>query len=156
MTVRIHREVAADELDDDAVRAAVCAALEHGGEAGRTVDVVLVDDPTLTELHGRFLNDPTPTDVIAFELGSAEADDDDGDPWGEVYVSVDRARDVAARRGVAADRELALYCVHGTLHLVGFDDLDPDERLRMRAAELVVMRALGYADDSAPHEMDEA
>jgi len=151
MTVRIHREVAADELDDAAVRAAVCAALEHGGEAGRTVDVVFVDDPTLTELHGRFLNDPTPTDVIAFELGEPVGDGDD--PWGEVYVSVDRAREIADRRGVSAARELALYCVHGTLHLVGFDDIEPADRDRMRAAEQSVMCALGYAADSAPHEM---
>jgi probable rRNA maturation factor len=153
MTVRIHREVAADELDDAAVRAAVCAALEHGGASGRSVDVVLVDDPTLTELHGRFLDDPTPTDVIAFELGESDGDEDD--PWGEVYVSVDRARDIAARRGVSPARELALYCVHGTLHLVGFDDIDAADRARMRDAEQSVMRALGYAADSAPHEMDE-
>lgn len=154
MTVRIHREVAADELSDEAVRAAVCAALDHGGQSGRAVDVVLVDDPTLTELHGRFLDDPTPTDVIAFELGDGDADD--GEPWGEVYVSVDRARDVAARRGVEAARELALYCVHGTLHLVGFDDIEPDDRARMRDAERAVMSSLGYVDDGAPHEMDDA
>lgn len=153
MSVRIHREVAADELSDDALRAAVCAALEHGGQAGRRVDVVLVDDPTLTELHGRFLDDPTPTDVIAFELGEGDADDD---PWGEVYVSVDRAREVAARRGVEAARELALYCVHGTLHLVGFDDIDPGDRARMREAERHVMSQLGYVADGAPHEMDDA
>ncbi|MCA8978905.1 MAG: rRNA maturation RNase YbeY [Planctomycetes bacterium] len=154
MSVRVHREVPADELSDEAIRAAVRAALEHGGVSGRTVDVVLVDEPTLTELHGRFLDDPTPTDVIAFELG--EGDEEDGDPWGEVYVSVDRAREVAGRRGVEPARELALYCVHGTLHLVGFDDIDPEDRARMRDAEALVMSSLGYAADVAPHEMDGA
>ena len=152
MSVRIHRQVVADELDDPALTAAVQAALAHAGEAHKCVDVVLVDDATLAGLHDRFLDDASPTDVIAFDLGDPE---DDDEPSGEVYVSVDRARDVAERRGVRVARELALYCVHGTLHLVGFDDIDAADRERMRAAEQVVMRSLGYADDRAPHDTND-
>lgn len=144
--VRVARERTCRELSDAAVRRAVRAALDHGGRPELAVDVVLVGDRALAKLHARFLDDPTPTDVIAFELG-----DDDGGPDAEIYASVDCARARAKERGVAAARELALYLVHGALHLCGHDDHASRARARMRAAELRVMRALGYPDDPLPH-----
>lgn len=146
MTVQVTWCVAARPLDDAAVEAAVDAALAYGGRAGVDVDVVLVDDPTLAALHARFLGDPSPTDVMSFDLG------DGGGPVGEVYVSVDRATAVAADRGVAVGRELALYLVHGTLHLCGHDDHEDEDRAAMRAAERAVLAGLGYDEDAAPHD----
>jgi probable rRNA maturation factor len=133
------------------VRAAVEAALEHGGRAGLSVGVVLVDDATLAEIHERFLGDPAPTDVIAFDLGDDRDEEADASVAAEIYASVDCAHRVARERGVTAARELALYVVHGALHLCGFDDRTPPKRKAMRAAEADVLRALGYADDLGPH-----
>lgn len=147
--VGVSRDVPSAPLDDAEVRRVVQAALEHGGRAGVAIDVVLVDDPTLAELHGRFLGDPSPTDVMSFDLG-----EDEPGPVGELYVSVDRAREVAAQRGVAFERELALYLVHGTLHLCGHDDHESEDRARMREAEAEVMSALGYEPDEAPHDVE--
>lgn len=133
--------------DGDLARA-LRTALEHGGRPGREVAVVVVDEPTLTELHGRFLGDPTPTDVITFDLGGG----DEPGPDGELYVSLDMARRVAAERGVPLARELTLYVVHGALHLCGLDDHDPADRAAMRAAEREVMAELGFPPDPAPHD----
>jgi probable rRNA maturation factor len=138
VTVHLTWEVEERPVDDEWLVAAVEAALDHGGEAGREVSLALVDDPTLAELHGRFLDDPSPTDVMSFHLG-----DDDGGPWGEVVVSVDRAREVALARGGDLPRELLLYAVHGTLHLCGFDDLEEPDREAMRRAEAAVLERIG-------------
>lgn len=132
-------------LDDAAVARAVRAALAHGGRARAEVAVVFVTDRALARLHGEWLGDPAPTDVITFELG-----EDGGGPAGELYVSAECARRVAAARGVAPARELALYVVHGALHLCGFDDRTPRKRSRMRAAESEVLAQLGYAPDPLP------
>ncbi len=148
MTWAVEAEVS---LEAPLIRA-VGAALAHGEEPGLRVDVIVVDDPALTELHGRFLDDPTPTDVIAFDLRADEpAVPGDPGPDAELYISLDCARRVSAERGVALERELALYGVHGVLHLCGFDDHEPEERQAMRAAERAVLRALGYEDDPLPH-----
>ena len=148
MTVRVFREVDAAELDDAGVLRAVGAALEHGGRPGLGVDVVLLGDEALAELHGRFLDDPTATDVMAFDLGPSEfeaPEGEDREPEAEIYVSVERARAVAEERGLPAVRELTLYLVHGALHLCGHDDHEPAERAAMRVAEAEVLATLGFA-----------
>lgn len=137
-SVGISWDVRARPISDRAIRAAVRAALAHGGRAGIDVEVALVSDRYLASIHRRFLGDPALTDVISFDLG----EDGDG-PAGEIYVSVDRARAIARERGDPIDRELALYLVHGALHLCGFDDRSPRQRVRMRAAEAFVLAGLG-------------
>ena len=140
MSVAITWDVDERPVSEERLSEAVEAALRHGGEAGREVSLALVDDPTLAELHGRFLDDPSPTDVMSFALG-----EDDGEgAWGEVVVSVDRAKAVAAERGIAWEREVVLYAVHGTLHLCGWDDHEEEDRRSMRTAEAVVLGELGY------------
>ena len=130
-------------FDDGCTSAAVEAALAHGGRAGIEISVVFVDDAEISDLHGRWFEDPTPTDVISFDLG-----DEGPGPAGELYVSSERAQLEARARGLSAERELALYLVHGTLHLCGYDDHEPQDRSRMRDAEASVLAGLGY--ESAP------
>jgi probable rRNA maturation factor len=141
---------------DRAIREAVKAAFDQAGKEAPSIDVVLVDDRTLARIHGRFLGDPRPTDVIAFDLS------DESDAWparagggggigAEIYASHECALRVAAERGVDPGRELALYVVHGALHLCGFDDHSARGRKRMRTAESKVLDGLGYAPDRGPH-----
>lgn len=125
-------------LSDAEVVAVARAALEHGGRPGLHLAVVFVSDRELARLHDESLGDPSPTDVLAFDLGESGAG-----PAGEIYVSVARARAEARARGLAPEDELALYLVHGCLHLCGHDDREPRARARMRAAERAVLARLG-------------
>jgi len=125
-------------LSEAEVCAAVSAALAHGGRPELTLSVVFVSDAELARLHAEHLGDPSPTDVMAFDLGA-----EGGGPAGEVYVSVERARAVARERDLAPEAELLLYVVHGCLHLCGHDDHAPRARARMRAAERAVLARLG-------------
>jgi probable rRNA maturation factor len=93
------------------------------------LSIAFLTDDVLANLHGRFLDDPSTTDVITFD-GNA-----DMDSAGEVCVSVDTAIQSARSRKIDFSRELLLYVVHGWLHLAGYDDLRPDRKRRMRAAE---------------------
>jgi probable rRNA maturation factor len=119
------------------IAAAAEAALAHGGRSGVELGLVLVDDAALCALHERWMGDPSPTDVLSFELG-----EELGGPAGEVYVSVECARRVARERALDPASELLLYVVHGVLHLCGYDDREPADRRRMRAAERKVLARL--------------
>ena len=58
-------------------------------------------------------------------------------------VSVETAAREASRLGCSLEEELALYVVHGVLHLMGHDDLVEEERSRMIAVEKEVLRRFG-------------
>jgi probable rRNA maturation factor len=75
----------------------------------REVNVVLVSDRRIAELHRRFMDESDPTDVITFQHG-------------EIVVSTQTAKRQARQFGTSVDHELRLYLVHGLLHLHGFDD----------------------------------
>ncbi len=147
MKVQVERAIETALLTDAEIERNVLAALAHGGRPDLAVQVVLVDDSTLADLHARFLGDASPTDVMAFDLGQ----EGEG-PEAEIYASVECAERVARQRGVPPARELALYLVHGSLHLCGHDDHGDEERARMRAAERSVLDGLGWAPDLAPHD----
>lgn len=148
---------AACELESDSIEASLQSAaqraLRHGSATGLVVDFILVDDDALTELHARFLDDSSPTDVIAFDLRSPDLDlEGDAGPEAEIYISLDCALRVSKEREVSFLRELSLYAVHGVLHLCGWDDHSSLDRDAMRAAERVVLHDLGFDEDLLPHE----
>jgi probable rRNA maturation factor len=115
------------------LRAAVAATLAFGSRSDKAVSLLLTDDAGIARLHAEYLGDPTPTDVMSFDV----------DDTAEIVVSVQTARRVAAERGHRARAELVLYVVHGLLHTLGYDDRTARDRARMRSAERAVLQQLG-------------
>ena len=97
--------------------------LEDAGIQEGLISVAVVDDATIARLHGKFLSDPQPTDVLSFLLErSAQTLE------GEIVLSADAARANATRYQWTAAEELLLYAIHGALHLVGCDNATPRKR----------------------------
>ncbi len=109
---------------------AVRAAL--GGHPIRTISVAIVDDGVMASLHERHLGEARATDVLAFDLRD---DPDDERIEGEIVVSAEAASRQGGQLRVEAGEELLRYAVHGTLHLMGYEDHTPAGRRRMREAE---------------------
>lgn len=117
------------------VERVVAAVRDYVERPDLKVSLLLTDDREIGELHEQFLGDPSPTDVMSFEM----------DGGAELVVSVETAQRVAVEAGHAVEAEVALYIVHGMLHTVGFDDIDDDDRRRMRVAERAIMKRLQLA-----------
>jgi len=109
------------------------AVREEEGRAPR-LSLALVDDKTISDVHARFLGREGATDVMSFGLEEDE---------GEVILSVETAERESKRFGTAMEDELALYFVHGVLHLLGYDDQDEESRQEMIAAEKRVLARVG-------------
>ncbi len=99
------------------------------------LSVVFVGDREIAEIHEEFLGDDRPTDVISFPYPAEDHPEGEETVIGEVVLSVETARREAARRGIPVPREVALYAIHGALHIVGFDDRDAAGRREMRRLE---------------------
>lgn len=93
------------------------------------LSVVFMEQDSHNQLHGEFLNDFRPTDVITFPADPVE------DHAGEICVSVDMAKSQSSSRKIPFAEELTLYLIHGWLHLVGFNDKEKIERQQMRLEE---------------------
>lgn len=125
-------------------------ALERQRVDRAEISVLLVGDRRMARLHEEWLGEPGPTDVITFDLGADEPGDR-GSLRGDIVVSAETARRVAREFGWAPRHEVAYYVVHGLLHLVGHDDLDPVARRAMRARERVLMAAAGLPSPPRGH-----
>ncbi|MFO7897646.1 MAG: rRNA maturation RNase YbeY [Planctomycetota bacterium] len=127
------------EIPQGAVRRLVRTAL---GDLPGCYSVVFVDDERMTDINRQYLDRQGTTDVIAFPFEDAPLTQDDC--AGEIIVSAERARTEADARGLDPHAELALYVVHGALHLAGLDDQTPDQAAHMHAREKEILTELGY------------
>ncbi|MEO5716974.1 MAG: rRNA maturation RNase YbeY [Chthoniobacterales bacterium] len=118
-------------LEDFARRALALCARERG--AGLTtlaqIDVVIISDRKMSELHRRFMQIEGPTDVITFQHG-------------EIFISVETAQSQAKAQRTSLLYELRLYLVHGLLHLQGFDDRAEKDRREMTALQERIVASL--------------
>lgn len=102
------------------------------------LSIRLVTVDTMTAYHERFMNEPGPTDVLAFpmdELHDQRDDDDDADApptlLGDVVLCPEVAAGQAVQAGHSSEAELHLLCTHGVLHLLGYDHADQVEEREM-------------------------
>lgn len=104
------------------------------------VNLLIVGDERITALNAQFLRHNYSTDVIAFPDG----DDRRGKKQlGDIVVNAELAAREAAARGWRTEHELALYALHGLLHLLGYDDHAPDDYQAMVNAEREEFAAAG-------------
>lgn len=97
--------------------------------------VKLVDTVTMEHLHVQWMDEPGPTDVLAFPMDELRPGRDDKEPeegvLGDVVVCPQVAEMQARSAGHATEDEVDLLLTHGILHLLGFDHADPDDRAEM-------------------------
>lgn len=132
-------------LDVAALQRTGMVALDHADWSGEGLSIAIVSDTEITRVHAQYLDDPTPTDVISFDLRD---ECEDAVPLterfgGELIVSADTAARCATERGHSPLLEAQLYVVHGALHLLGEDDHDAVDRARMREKERACFDRLG-------------
>lgn len=106
------------------------------------ISLAIVDNATIQTLHRRYLKVDEPTDVLTFPLSEPGA----RRLAGEIILSADMAQEQAQARGHDLQTELALYVIHGLLHLCGYEDTQPAAVRRMRQRERHYLQQLGLPD----------
>jgi len=80
------------------------------------------------------------TDVLTFDLGVEEASPS---LEGDIAISVDTARREGENLGHSVEAELALYAVHGVLHLLDYRDDESHSAVKMHEMEDQILKSLG-------------
>jgi probable rRNA maturation factor len=142
MKIAIASPQEAVPIDRKAVRHVVQTVLEGEGIADAEISLAFVDNATIHQLNKRYLDHDEPTDILTFPLSEADA----RKLAGELVIGAEVAMAQAQSRGHDVQTELALYVIHGLLHLCGFDDKSAKDVAVMRERERHYLALLGLPD----------
>ena len=144
------------------------------GQEHDEVGVTLVTDADMQQMNREHRGIDAPTDVLSFALDDdapgdvaiASGDVASGDiatghvtpanlPHlvGDIIISVERAEAQSEEYGHSLQREIGFLLIHGLLHLYGYDHIDEQDRIAMRAEEERILAVLGLGRDvpETPH-----
>ena len=110
------------------------------------ISVSLVDNKFIHEMNRDYRGIDRPTDVISF----AFLDNEDRQALykgkepvclGDIYISVDKAKEQAEEYGHSLERELSFLFVHGLLHLLGYDHMsEEDEKVMFKLQDEILLK----------------
>ena len=126
--VELIKNVDEDITELKEVRKFIDFALKYLKLENVIFNVIIVDNEEIHKINREYRNIDRPTDVISFAL----EDDDtfikmDKRILGDIYISIDKAKEQAEEYGHALLRELCFLTIHGILHLLGYDHMKKDE-----------------------------
>ena len=113
-----------------ALKKFISSSFEKEAKKKLSISYVFCSDEYLLGVNQNFLRHDYYTDIITFPLSETEKKVE-----AEIYISIDRIRDHAAKLKVPFDQELYRVIFHGVLHLIGYKDKTPAQKAEMRKAE---------------------
>ena len=131
----------------DASRELICRAVEAAlasEHASGDVCVLVTDAEEIQRLNASYRNIDRVTDVLTFPAweGDKIASPPDG-YLGDIAICLERALEQAEEYGHSPERELAFLAVHGALHLLGYDHMNPEDEREMFRRQNEILNAMG-------------
>lgn len=90
--------------------------------------VVFIDDDLMHEMNLKYRGIDRTTDVLSFALNDSINDfKEEINVLGDIFVSIPKMKEQALEYGHSEKRELSFLCIHGLLHLLGYDHMEKDD-----------------------------
>ncbi len=104
-----------------------------------SLDVNFVSGSRIKNINSEYLDHNFTTDIITFNYSGSNTDLD-----GEIFISVDDARENAKKFKVKLSEELTRLVIHGILHLAGYDDHKKSDKIKMKRLENKLLNTLKF------------
>ncbi len=113
-------------------------------------NVIIVDNPYIHELNKTYRNIDRETDVITFALEDENSIilPEKERILGDIYISIDKARQQAKDYNHSLLRELSFLAIHGFYHLLGYDHQTPEEEKIMFTKQEEVLNDFGITKEN--------
>ena len=121
-------------------REIISSILKEEGKSEADILVIYTIDQTLSDLKKIFFNKDHLTDVIAFRMNAYE----EVKVEGEIYISIPQVKKNAKEYGQSFSKELARIIIHGSLHLLNYDDATLNEKIRMTEKEVYYLKECSW------------
>ena len=118
-------------------------------KAELVISVSLIHNDLIHQINKEYRGVDRPTDVISFAFLDNEKDRDSllKKPGlialGDIYISIDKAKEQAEEYGHSLHRELCFLFVHGLLHLLGYDHMKEEDEKIMFPLQEVILEKIG-------------
>ena len=127
-----------------------CFEEEHLENSHLCITVTLTNPENIREINKEYRNIDRSTDVLSFPMFEKEEldekikknDFEHEDMLGDIIISIERVEEQAKEYGHSFERELSYMLVHGFYHLMGYDHIKEEDKLKMRPKEEKVLNDL--------------
>ena len=110
------------------------------------VNVVLTNDENIRNINREHRQIDKPTDVLSFPMYEKEELEnlklENEDILGDMVISIERVEEQAKEYGHSFERELAYMVVHSFYHLLGYDHIKEEDKMKMRPKEENILQKL--------------
>lgn len=113
-----------------AVRKWLSEAIVNEGFTLKELTYIFCSDEYLLQINRQYLDHDTYTDIITFDNS-----EEDGVVVSDIFISIDRVKENAAKFGVTTEHELHRVMIHGALHLLGYKDKSAADKKKMTLKE---------------------
>ena len=135
MSIDINNESGLPSDEPGLVRLATYALDQLRIHPQAELSILLVDEPTMSAYHEKYMGEPGPTDVLSFPMDELRPPSDDDEPpeglLGDIVLCPAVTSRQAAEHGRSAGAEAEYLLVHGLLHLLGYDHAEAAEQAEM-------------------------
>lgn len=143
-SIGIYNETKEIINDLETIEELIDFALKHENLNNVEFNVIIIDNNKIQEINKKYRDIDKPTDVISFAL-----EDDENFPksdyriLGDIYISIDKAKEQSISYNHSLKRELSFLTIHGLLHLLGYDHMNTDEEKRMFEKQELILNEYG-------------
>lgn len=134
---------------DDACHRALSAVFEVLNRPPAPVGLLFTDDAEVRTMNATYRNQDKPTNVLSFPADSAALPPDQNTFLGDIALARETILAEAAAQGKTAAAHTHHLVVHGALHLLGHDHVEPGAAEAMETLERAILERLGYGDPYA-------
>lgn len=141
MTIEIINRSGIAYSDGDLMSLLKFGMAELGLNPECDLDVLLVDEEEMTQLHVKWMDEPGPTDVLTFPMDELRPNTQEAGILGDIVLCPRVAMDQAESASHSLEHEMSILGVHGLLHIVGYDHSNKeDEKEMFELQESIVSR----------------
>lgn len=129
----------------DTIKDLINFALKHENLDDVEFNIIFVDNEKIHEINRLYRGIDRPTDVISFALEDNKDFPSLGEHrvLGDIYISLDKVKEQSIEYGHSYLRELSFLCVHGLLHLLGYDHMEKEDEIIMFGKQEDILNEYG-------------
>jgi len=120
--------------------------LKKFNEENSILNVIFINDEIMHEMNRDYRGIDRATDVLSFALNDNKRIETEINVLGDIYISIDKMKSQALDYEHSEKRELSFLCVHGILHLLGYDHMNESDEKVMFKLQKEILEELGIGE----------